>query len=71
MKKKVIAVSLIVSCVAIIAVIVIIAQNNSSKVTNDGEVDESLVTVSTPYADLKVTKILLSSQAKRVTIYFL
>ena len=67
MKKKVIAVSLIVSCVAIIAVIVIIAQNNSSKVTNDGEVDESLVTVSTPYADLKVTKTFYDKTDNKVT----
>lgn len=67
MKKKVIVISLIVACVACIAVYFIIAQNNASKVTNDGEVDESLVTVSTPYADLKVTKTFYDKTENKVT----
>lgn len=68
MKKKIIAVSLIVVCLACIVIFAIVAQNNNaSNITNDGEVDESLVTISTPYADLKVTKTFYDKTENKVT----
>ena len=57
MKKKILVISLAIVCLACVVIfVVVVPKNCSSGITNGGEVDESLVTVSTPYADLKVTK---------------
>ena len=68
MKKKILIISLVVVCLLCFVIFAVVAQKNcSSGTTNNGEVDESLVTVSTPYAELKVTKTFYDKTENNVT----